>query len=82
MLLRLLWRTWVGPYEGQVWRQCICFGPRASGGTRYSGELAARAAGNSALEEYGNQYWLIPSSILAWRTPLTEKATVYRVAKS
>ena len=49
LLLRLLWRTWVGPYKGQVWRQCICFGPRASGGTRYSGELAAKAAGNTVL---------------------------------
>ena len=27
----------------------------------------------SALEGYGNQYWPIESSILAWRTPLTEK---------
>ena len=28
----------------------------------------------SALEGYGNQYWSICSSILAWRTPsLTEK---------
>ena len=24
---------------------------------------------NNALEEYGNQYWPIPFSILAWRTP-------------
>ena len=27
----------------------------------------------SALEEYGNQYWPIHSSILAWRTHLIEK---------
>ena len=27
----------------------------------------------SALEGYGNQYWPVYSSILAWRTPLTEK---------
>ena len=27
----------------------------------------------SALEGYDNQYWPIHSSILAWRTPLTEK---------
>ena len=27
----------------------------------------------SALEGYGNQYWQIHSSILAWRKPLTEK---------
>ena len=40
----------------------------------------------SALEGYGNQYWPICSSILAWRTPLPDReawqATVYRVAKS
>ena len=27
----------------------------------------------SALEEYGEQYWSIQSSILAWRTSLTDK---------
>jgi len=27
----------------------------------------------SALEGYGNQYWPICSSILAWRTPMAEK---------
>ena len=36
----------------------------------------------SALEGYGNQYWPICSSILAWRTPLPDReawqATVYR----
>ena len=43
-------------------------GRRGSGSTRFSGELAARAAGNTgALEGYGNQYWPIPSSILAWK---------------
>ena len=47
---------------------------RDSGRTRYSGELVARASRKySALEGYGNQYWPIRSSILAWRTPLTEK---------
>ena len=35
--------------------------------------LAARAAGNSGLEGYGNQYWPVRSRILAWRTSLTEK---------
>ena len=72
-LLRLPWKAWVCPWEGQVWRWCRCLGPRDSGSTRYSGGLAARTAGNSALEGYGNQYWPIRSSILAWRTPsLTE----------
>ena len=40
----------------------------------------------AAAEGYGNQYWAIHSSILAWRTPLPDRetwqATVYRVAKS
>ena len=63
--------TWAWPCEGQVWRWCSCLGCRGSGRTRYSGELAARAA---AAEGYGNQYWPICSNILAWRTPsLTEK---------
>ena len=44
-------------------------GHRASGNTRYSEELVKYRA----LKEYGNQYWPIHSSILAWRTPLTEK---------
>ena len=39
----------------------------------------------STLEGYGNQYWPICSSILAWRTPLPDReawqATVYRVAE-
>ena len=49
VLLRLLWRTWVCPGEGQVQRWCSCWGCRGSGSTRYSGELAARAAGNIVL---------------------------------
>ena len=44
LLLRLPWRTWVCPCEGQVWRWCSCLVS-----TRYSGELAARAAGNLVL---------------------------------
>ena len=40
----------------------------------------------SDLEGYGNQYWPIHSSIVAWKTPLLDReacqATVYRVAKS
>ena len=65
LLLRLPWRTWVCPFEGQVWRQYSCLGHRDSGSIRYSRELAARAGGNSALEGYGNQYWPKSSSILA-----------------
>ena len=44
-LLRLPWRTWVCPREGQVWRWCSCLGCMDSGSTRYSGELRAREAG-------------------------------------
>ena len=44
LLLRLLWRTWVFPSEGQVWRWCSCLGSN-----RYSGELVARAGGNIVL---------------------------------
>ena len=37
LLLRLPWRPWVHPGEGQVWRRCSCLGRRGSGSTRYSG---------------------------------------------
>ena len=51
LLLGLPWRAWVCPCEGQVWRWCSCLGRRGSGSTRYSGELAARAAGNIVFYE-------------------------------
>ena len=41
LLLRLPWRAWVCPWEGQAWRWCGCMGHRGSGSTRYSGGLAA-----------------------------------------
>ena len=56
-----------------MWSWCSCLGCRDFSSTRYSGKLVARAAGNIALEGYGNQYWSIHCSILAWRNPLTEK---------
>ena len=37
LLLRLPWRTWVCPCEGQVWRGCSCLVGRSFGSTRYSG---------------------------------------------
>jgi len=40
LLLRLPWRTWVCPSEGQLWRWCSCLGHSGSGSTRYSEELA------------------------------------------
>ena len=49
LLLRLPWRTWVCPCEGQVWRWCSCLGHRGSGSTRYSGGLAARVVANIVL---------------------------------
>ena len=49
LLLRLPWRTCVCPSEGQVWSWCSCVGCSGSGSTRYSGELAAQAAGNIVL---------------------------------
>ena len=49
LLLRLPWRTWVCPCEGQVWRWCSCLSFRGSGSTRYKGEMEARAAGKLVL---------------------------------
>ena len=49
LFLRLPWRTWVCPSEGQVWRWHSYLGHRDSGSTRYSGELVARAAGHTML---------------------------------
>ena len=45
LCLRLPWRTWVCPSEGQVWRWCSCLAHRGPGSSRYSGELSTRAAG-------------------------------------
>ena len=44
LLLRLPWRTWVCPCEGQVWRFYSYLGC-----SRYSGESVARAAENIVL---------------------------------
>ena len=49
LLLRLPWRTWVCPSEGQVWRWWSCLGGRGSGSTRYSGKLMSRTAGNTVV---------------------------------
>ena len=85
-LLRLPWRAWVCPCEGQVWRWCSCLGHRGSGSTRYSGELEARAAGNIMLQKGMatsiGQY----AQVFLPGEPLSDKeawqATVYRVTKS
>ena len=49
LLMRLPWRTWVCPCKSQGWTWCISLGCRGSGGTRYSGELMARIAGNTVF---------------------------------
>ena len=49
LLLRLPWRTWVCPSEGQMWRWYSCLGLRGSGSTRYSVELVARGAENTVF---------------------------------
>ena len=49
LLLRLPWRTWVCPSEGQVWKWCSCLGCTASGSTSYSRELVDKAVGNIVL---------------------------------
>ena len=81
LLLRLPWRTWVCPCEGQVWRWCSCLGRRGSGSTRYSGGLAARVAGNIVWQSVlANtlQYSCLenPTDREAWQ------ATVHRVTKN
>ena len=58
----------------RFWQHQVCRGIGSYGSRKYS-----------ALEGYGNKYWPIHSSILAWRTPLPDReswqAIVYRVTK-
>ena len=49
LTLRLPWRTWVCPCDGQVWRWCSCLGRRGSDSTRRVRELVARVAENNVL---------------------------------
>ena len=49
LLLRLPWRAWVCPCEGQVWRWCSCLGRKGPGSTRNSGKPVVRAVGNIVL---------------------------------
>ena len=85
LLLGLPLRTCVGLCEGQVWRWGSCLSHRGSGNTRYSAELAARAAGNIVSRRvwkpvFGFQY------TPARRNPLPDReawqAMVHRAAKS
>ena len=86
LLLRLPWRTWGCPWEGQVWRWCSCLGRRVCGSTRYSEESATRAAGNIVLLKKGmetsnGQYTLV---FLPGECPPTEawQAIVHKVTTS
>ena len=51
LLLRLHWRTWVCPCEGQVWRWCSCLGCRGSVSIRHTRQLVARVAENIVLKK-------------------------------
>ena len=68
-LLRLPWRAWVCPCEARCGSGAAAWvaGVLAAPGTQGSWQLGQQEI--SALEGYGNQYWPIHSSILAWRTP-------------
>ena len=74
------------PSEGQMWRWCSCLGRRGSGSTRYSGELAARAAGNNCSRRVWQPVLANTLQYSCLEKPLPDReawpATVYRVAKS
>ena len=85
LLLRLPWKTWVCPCEGQVWRWCQQLGSQGFWQHQmFRGVCDQSSRKYSALKGYDNHYWPIHSSILAWRTPFSNRepwqATVYRVA--
>ena len=74
LLLRLPWRAWVCPCEGQGWRSCSCLTPKGAGSTRYSGGLAARAAGNTVLQKgMATSIGQYTPVFLPGEPPLTEK---------
>ena len=86
LLLRLPWRTWVCPCEGQVWKWYSYLGCKGSGSTRYSGELAARAARNTVLQKgMATRIGQYTPGFLPGEQPPDRKVwpvTVHRVAKS
>ena len=85
LFLKLPWRTWVCPCEGQVWRWYSCLGHRGSGSTRYSGGLASRVVGNIVLKKgMATSIGQYPPVFLPGEPPDREagQATVYRVVKS
>ena len=51
LILRLPWRPWVCPCEGQVWRWCSCLGCRGSVSIRHTRQLVARVAENIVLKK-------------------------------
>ena len=74
LLLRLPWRTWVCPSEGQVWRWCSCWvtGVLAAPGTQGSWWLGQQEI--QCSRRAWQQYWPTRSRVLSWRTPsLTEE---------
>ena len=81
LLLRLLWRTWVFPSEGQVWRWCSCLGSN-----RYSGEFEARAAGNKCSRRLWQPVLGNTLQYSCLENPFSDReawqARVYMVAKS
>ena len=86
LFLRLPWRTGFAPLRARygVGTAAWIAGVLETPGTQESWWLGSRKF--NALEGYGNQYWPIRFSILAWRTPLPDReawqATVYRVSES
>ena len=86
LLLRLPWRTWVCPCEGQVQRWSSCLGRRGSGCTRYSGGLQLR---QQEIQCSRRVWQPVLANMLQYsclENPLSDReawqATVYRVAKS
>ena len=51
LLLRLPWRTWVCPCEGQLWRCCSCLGCRDPSSTKCAETGTASTTGVMALSE-------------------------------
>ena len=84
-LLRLPWRAWVCPCEGQVWKWRSCLGRRGSGSISYSGGLVARAAGNIVLQKGWQPVLANMCQYSCLENPLSDRetwqATIYKVAE-
>ena len=85
LLLRLPWRTWVCPCEGQVWRWCSCFDCRvlAAPGTQGSWWLGQQKIQCSRrVWQPGLANTLQYSCLENPHDRETWQATVHRIAKS